>query len=224
MPDQFGKLTVTQIAWLVGAAKRIYALPQNLLTGRPHQGQAKRRLRHFELNGHLVPGGSAPAFPRQFDGTDSYTTDTGGTQFTVHDMLGIHRGRKRGAYSSPHDTGSRGIAEQRNGLWQIITMEPHALLIRGEVNMGSAGLDAGDAVITIDNVKIMNPVGAILAEGPVTQVVNLFGDAGDDGALVLAVWEDDIDDGGVGSGSGGSGSGGSGADGRWVSIGVTCPA
>ncbi len=221
MPETFIKLTVAQLSYIVGGVKKALNLPQNLPQRRPQGGSGKLRLRHFELNAHMPPGGTAAAFPRDFDGTDSYVTDTGGTEFDVHDMLGIYRGRKRGAYSSPHDTGSRGIAQLRNGIWQIISMQPHALTIEALTN---GAVLTSDAIITIDTVKILNPIGAILAEGLPTQVENTFSDAADTNAVLIAVWDDDLADDGVGSGSGGSGSGGSGADGRWKCIAIECPA
>lgn len=217
------EIDLDQISRIIRAVERLEKLPPNPPVGRPQGPVPQPNLRHFELAAHLVPGGSAPAYPRDFDGTDDYDTDLAGDQFTVHDLLGIHRGRAEGAYSAPHDTGSRGMAQKRNGLWQIVQMQPHAAMIRCSVNMGS-GLLTSDTVITVDNVFIVGPPGAILAEGPVTQVLNLLADAADDDGVLLAYWEDDIDDAGAGSGSGGSGSGGSGADGRWISLGPICPA
>lgn len=215
------EMDLDQISRIIRAVERIEKLPLNLLFGRQHGPVPKPNLRHFELAAHLVPGGSALAYPRDFDGTDDYDTDLAGDQFTVHDMLGIHRGRANGAYSSPHDTGSRGMAQKRNGLWQIIQMQPHAAMIRCLTN---GVVLTSDAIITVDAVFIVGPPGAILAEGPVTQVINYLEDAADDDAVLMAYWEDDIDDAGDGGGSGGSGSGGSGADGRWISLGPICPA
>ncbi|KKN79793.1 hypothetical protein LCGC14_0336480 [marine sediment metagenome] len=215
------EIDLDQISRIIRAVERVEKLPPNPPAGRPRGPVPKPNLRHFELAAHLVPGGSALAYPRDFDGTDDYTTNLSGTKFTVHDLLGIHRGRAQGAYSSPHDDGSRGIAEKRNGLWQIIAMQPHALKIECLTN---GAVLTTDANITVDNVKILFPVGAIFAEGLPTEIVNRFKDEADTNAIVTASWDDDIADDGVGSGSGGTGSGGSGADGRYACDDITCPA
>lgn len=214
------ELDLDQVSRIIRGTELIEHLAKTLLFGQRHGPVPTPNLRHFELAAHLFPGDSALAFPRVFDGTDSYDTDTGGTKYTVHDHLAIYRGRARGAYSAPHDIGSLGMAEKRNGQWQIISMQPHALLIQCLAN-GAFADDA--AIITIDNVTILQPIGAILAEGLPTQIENSFADEVDDNAKIIACWDDDIDDDGAGSGSGGSGSGGTGADGKWKCLAIACP-
>ncbi len=221
MGGPFVDADLDQWSRVIRAVERMEKLPLTLLVGRQHGPVVNPNLRHFELAAHLFPGDSALAYPRDFDGTDDYTTDLSGTKFTVHDMLGIHRGRAQGAYSSPHDDGSRGIAQKRNGLWQIIAIQPHALKIECLTN---GAVLTSDTNITVDNVKILFPIGAIFAEGLPTEIVNRFSDAADTNAIVTASWDDDIADDGVGSGSGGTGSGGSGADGRYACDDITCPA
>lgn len=214
-------LDLDQVSRIIRGTEMIEQLLKTSWVRQLHGPVPTPNLRHFELAAHLFPGDSALAFPRVFDGTDSYDTDTGGTKYTVHDMLAIHRGRARGAYDAPHDTGSRGIVEKRNGLWQIISMQPHALQIQCFAN---GAFTAEDEIITIDTVTILQPIGAILAEGLPTQIENTFADEVDNNAKIIATWDDDIDDDGAGSGSGGSGSGGSGADGKWKCLAIACPA
>lgn len=192
-----------QASWLIQAAESEFARHKNDRPPRPKDYSPQSRIRHFELSAALTPGGNALAYPRDFDGTDDYTTDTGGSTFKVYDILGLYRGRAEGAFSSPEDTGSRGIAIKRNGLWQIVAMQPHALEIHALVNMG-AGLGTGDSNITVDAVNIMNPIGAILVEGPITTIPNTFADASDDNSIVIASWDESAV--------------------AWKCIGVKCPA
>jgi len=67
---------------------------------------------HFELYDALTPGEMALAYPRWYDvETNQYVTDVDDDKsFYVSDILGLHRGRAREAFDSPHNEGSFGEA------------------------------------------------------------------------------------------------------------------
>lgn len=149
-------------------------------------------VRHIELSDDLdpTPGGTADAYPRNWNGT-AYVTDLTATPFEVVDVLGIYRGRGRNSFSQTWD-GSKGRAVLRNGQWEIEELQPHATEITCLIDM-AAGLVTTDVNITVDTATIMSPVGAIWAFGLVTSVLNKHDFAGDDDGVVTAKWNEDTD-------------------------------
>jgi hypothetical protein len=150
------------------------------------------KVRWFELKDALTPGGSATAHRRKWDAdAEEYETDTDAdAEFEVYDELGLWRGRAKDEYSSPHDAGSIGWAQKLDQRWQIIQMQPHALLIRGQ---NTAAVATTDETFTIDSVTVEFPVGAIITDqdpaGNIT-IHNVHDHEGDDEAEVAATWSE----------------------------------
>lgn len=110
----------------------------------------------FELLANLAPGGSALA--RLVD--DSAAT------FTVHDALGVCRGRAR---SEGYHAGSIGYARFYHdlGRWEVIAMQPHALILGALVNEAS-GVERTTATFAVDGVVMLQPTGGLLDTVPTT--------------------------------------------------------
>ncbi len=136
---------------------------------------------HFELKTALTPGGTATAHLRRYDpDTDAYVTDTDeDLEFVVSDVEGLHRGRARDAFSSPHNEGSIGEARYfaESNRFEIERMQPHALWLVGDVYADFAeGVD-----FEIDGTEIAFPIGSIItntdpaANIPVTNIHNWDG-------------------------------------------------
>ena len=146
------------------------------------------RARYFELKTALLPGLSATAHFRFLSG-GSYETDTDeDKESVVDDTLGVHRGRGRSEYDSPHATGSCGIAVEVNGRYEIVDMQPHALWIAGQ-----ATADFSGGTLTINNVAVVQPIGGLITDqdtaGSIT-VHNKANAEGSAGALLSVMWND----------------------------------
>jgi hypothetical protein len=159
---------------------------------------ATETFRRFELKDDLAPGGTA----------DAYLLEDGEVNeekvFEITDKRGIYRGRKKDKFVSPHDQGSRGEAEYRDGEWQIRWLTPQSLMIHGKL---TADLATTDSTFTIDGVTVMNPIGGLITDqdpGDDVTVYNIFSWEGDNNGIVVAVWNQDT--------------------GRWEAIQVECPA
>jgi len=139
--------------------------------------------RKFELKDTLTPGGTATAYQMPWSGS-AYVTDTS-EEFEVVDTLGTYRGRAKGTEHGSYGEAAWSEEAQR---WEITQIEPHALRIKCQVDMGS-GLSTTDSTITVDNVLIMQPTGAILL-AEVTEIDNNFDWEADDDARVDAVWDE----------------------------------
>jgi hypothetical protein len=148
----------------------------------------REAIKLFELKTALTPGSTADAYPLDDEGDP--ITDDADVVFEVVDTRGIYRGRAKDAYSSPHDQGSRGEARLRNGVWEITYLQPHALLIRGQL---TADLEATDATCTIDGVEVMQPSGAIIVTtDPAANVTstNRHKHEGSENGEVTAAWDE----------------------------------
>lgn len=152
-------------------------------------------LQYFELKDAIEPGDtSATAYLRFWNGS-AYETTTE-IEFEVYDVLGIHRGRAKDAFSSPHDDGSFGSArfKSASGQWEIDDMTPHALMIHGQL---TADLATTDSTTTIDGTEIMQPVGGIITNtDPAASITvnNLFSFEGDNDGQLIAVWNEEDED------------------------------
>lgn len=151
----------------------------------PPSGLVEQR---FELKDSLSPGSIADAHPR----TGGVTDTDPELVFSVSDILGEYRGRARDAFSSPDNRGSLGRAVLVGAVWEIRELEPHAMKIKALIDM-SLGLKDVDENITIDEVTITQPVGAILMDPTITEVTNVLSEDGDDDAIVYAEWNQDLE-------------------------------
>lgn len=149
-------------------------------------------IRRFELKQALTAtvGANATAYYLDDDGAQN-----GSVQFEVYDELGIWRGRAEGTYSPPHDKGSQGYARLMadSGNWEIIQMQPNALMILGQATADVSTLDAN---FTIDGVVVLSPSGAIITHADPAgsqTIVNLFNWGLDDDANVIAMWDENGD-------------------------------
>ena len=164
------------------------------------------RFKYFELYDSLAPGGSAEAYPMEYDDDSGlYVTDLTEDTFTVYDVGGRFRGRARGVESGWD--GSKGLAVYRNGRWEIDWLQEHATWILCLVN---GAFETGDANISVDNIVVIAPTDTALRMSNITEVDNLHSWAGGDGQTLQARWDDsyelwravqkDCGSGGVGSG------------------------
>lgn len=153
----------------------------------PGSGSGEEEFRRFELKDALTPGSNATAHPLDKDGV---VDTTAANEFEVYDFHGLYRGRARNAYSSPHNRGSRGEAKRHSdsGHWEIVQMEPHALMIKG-----AATADWTASTFTIDGVTVLQPIGGIITNfdpaGNVT-VTDTFDWDGSNNDTVIAVWNE----------------------------------
>jgi hypothetical protein len=145
-------------------------------------------IRRFELKDALTPGGTATAYLRRYV-SGAWETDTQ-HEFELVDRWGAFRGRAKSAYYSPHADGSRGTAWNPHDLpeWEILTMQPHALMVRG-----LATADFTGSTIVIDGVNVKQPTGGlIVTTDPAADltVYNDIGFIGKDNDLVYAEWDE----------------------------------
>ncbi len=157
------------------------------------QGKGKPE-RFFELKTALTPGELAEAHPATWDGEAWIVNTEEDAVFDVRDTLGVFRGRARDAYSEPHNLGSRGLARwcSEQDVWRIVELQPHALTIDGKL---TDDLATTDSTFEIDNVRVMQPTGAIIVHAdpaePIT-VNNKFSWEGDEEGYVQAQWNEAI--------------------------------
>ncbi len=148
-------------------------------------------VRHFELKEALDPGDNATAYGRKYvDGSWTTSTDAD-DEFQVYDIQGEFRGRKKDKYAGDHTQGSRGRAvwTPDRGVFEITHLTPHALLIQGALTDAATA----DANFSIENVIVLNPVGAIITDSDPAgsiNVTNVFGHWGSDENLVVAAWDE----------------------------------
>jgi hypothetical protein len=146
-------------------------------------------LRRFELKDALAPGGNATAYLWESDGPN---TDI---EFEVYDALGTCRGRAKDAYGSPHNQGSRGYAAfmPETEHWEVISVQPHALTIRGQA---TGDVATTDSTFTIDGTAVMQPTGGLITDqdpaGNIT-IYNVFSWEGDEDGEVQADWNEGTD-------------------------------
>ena len=154
--------------------------------------------RYFELAGDLAPGGSAEAWPAFWDSSEEdYITDHDGTKFTVYDILKQFRGRG-GDPTGTAPPGSKGKAVYRHGHWEIEKLEFHATLITAIVNEPSpgtgspSGFTADYITIQVLDVVVTQPLDTalIMGSGQIDEVYNVHKWEGDDGARIVAFWND----------------------------------
>jgi hypothetical protein len=150
--------------------------------------------RHFELKDALTPGGNATAHPLEWDSdAGDWTVDTDAAdEFEVYDVLGVFRGRAKDAYGDPHSQGSRGVAryDGERGVWRIVELTPHALVIRGQL---TAALATTDATCTIDGLEVMQPSGAIIVNSDPAAAMtstNRHSHEGSEDGEVTAMWDE----------------------------------
>ncbi len=144
--------------------------------------------KYFELSDPLEPGGTAPAFPRNWNGTE-YVTDTDTDTFDVVDVLERFRGRGRDFTDPANELeGSIGLAISRNGQWEIEHLQPHALFI---VCAADGAFTSSTEPVSIKDVIVIQPVDtALLMEDPTITVDNPHDYEGSDGARIVGMWND----------------------------------
>jgi hypothetical protein len=171
--------------------------------------KAGPEFRRFELTEDLTPGGSAEVNWQLWHGygnTYKEITPIAGAEAAhkVYDIDGIWRGREKGKYSSTRAAGSKGLAvyAMNSGQWEIVSMQPSALLIKGTMNgvavaNDSDNLETTDPHCYITVTGIMQPVGGLIThtfedEDPVSGVLvyNSLQWDGNDGAAVRARWDE----------------------------------
>ncbi len=154
-----------------------------VLLVRPRGGSA---FQYFELYDSLAPGGSAEAYPMEYDDDSGlYVTDLTQDTFTVWDAGSRFRGRARGVESGWD--GSKGLAVYRDGNWQIEWLQPHATWI---VCLVYDKFEITDTWILVDTVGVTGPTDSALLMGSVSQVANIHEWSGGDGQTLQAVWND----------------------------------
>ncbi len=154
------------------------------------QGGDATEQRHFELKSAHTPGSTTPAHPQDWNGSAWVTDTDSAREFDVTDPLSEYRGRGKDTYSTPHDDGSIGVAEQNSvsDEWEIVRMQPNALALEGSIY--------ADATLEADGVHVMNPSGAIIVDqdpaGNIT-FTNPHSHADiDEDMLVYLVWDESI--------------------------------
>jgi hypothetical protein len=147
----------------------------------------------FELKTALAPGSSATAHPLEWTGSQYEPNTEAALEFTVQDPFSHFRGRAKDVYSSPHNNGSRGIAQwfSDRKAWEIVEMlTPHALMILGDATSDYSG------DFSIDGVKVLQPIGGIITNtDPAGNVAvsNIQGLHGDEDDTIIAVWDEETD-------------------------------
>lgn len=147
------------------------------------------QFRRFELKDALTPGGTATAYWRKYTGS-AWETDTD-VEFEVIDRFSLFRGRAKDAYSSPHNDGSRGLAWKPHDLadWEIVCMQPHALMVRGTANADVSG----GAITLSTGYGVMQPTGGLIVTtdpAATLAVSNPFAFNIDSGGAVTAAWSE----------------------------------
>ena len=148
----------------------------------------REAIKLFELKTALTPGSTADAYPLDDEGDP--ITDDEDLVFEVEDVCGVYRGRAKDAYDEPHDQGSRGEARLRNGVWEIVYLTPHALVIRGQL---TAALATTDSTCTIDGLEVMQPSGAIIVNSDPAAAMtstNRHSHEGSEDGEVTAMWDE----------------------------------
>lgn len=169
--------------------QRVWAV-QSTATGRWEVLSPGHDVARFELKTALSSPGSpqsATAYLLPWNGS-AYAEDTD-IEITVWDVLGTRRGRAKNG-----DPGSQGYAKWMPdaGRWEILEMQPHALVIAAQVNNAS-GIAATDATMAIDNVAVIQPTGALLLSTP-SVADNLLAMPYADDARVICFWNEADDD------------------------------
>jgi len=141
-------------------------------------------VRRFELKDALTPAStSATAYACDED----WAEDTS-VEFEVYDPLKRFRGRAIDTPTSG-DKGSQGEARfcPDNGHWEIVWMQPHALVISC---LASAAND-GTSAISVDTVTVAQPTGGLLMAA-VTSVANVHLWKCNDNANIDAIWDESL--------------------------------
>ena len=123
---------------------------------------------YFELTDILQMGQSANAYKLVSSGDGGYSLPSIDREaIVVFDANGQFRGRAKDAYASPHSNGSRGMAVWLAEVWQIVQMQPAALMWKGIVDVSAGAVfatvmqPAGGLVVGFDPVNsnvISNPL------------------------------------------------------------------
>lgn len=150
----------------------------------------------FELRTALAPGGNASAWLLHWSPSSSDFTIFGASMlwFTVHDAYGMFYGRKRGAYGSPHNLGSRGRAQwcQDARRWEITYLQPAALMLTGT----TTATVSSTGPFTVSSPTVMQPIGGLIcdqdpgANMTVHAVHEHWADV-QSGARIEAAWNED---------------------------------
>jgi hypothetical protein len=144
--------------------------------------------RYFELYDSLAPGGTAQAFPMEFDSDSGlYVTQLNEDTFPVIDVGSRFRGRARDTMESPDEDGSKGLAIFRNGEWEIEWLQDHATWA---LCLVSSKFEIDDEFIPVDTVSIIGPTDQALEMSNITQAKNIFGWSGGFGQTLMIQWDD----------------------------------
>lgn len=149
--------------------------------------RGRNAFRYFELYDSLAPGGTAEAYPMEFDSDSGlYITQLDEDTFPVIDVGSRFRGRARGVESGWD--GSKGLAIFRNGAWEIEWLQDHAIWA---VCLVSSKFEEGDGFISVYSVSVIGPTDQALLMGSVTQAVNIHGWSGGFNQTLQIRWRDD---------------------------------
>ncbi len=118
-----------------------------------------QRLRRFELAEDQEPGQTVYAHPRRWTGSEWVTDVRPQNKFLVTDPLGVYRGRGRNG----EVPGSRGLARAPADAsnWEIVDLQPNALLIRGQAYTYVA---KAEAELVIDHAEVLSPSGGLIVD------------------------------------------------------------
>ena len=135
-------------------------------------------------------------YQRIWDGKNWVTIENPALLIELHDHLELFRGRGRGDFEEPYDTGSRGryFYNRVSQKFEILDMEPHTTWIIGTVE---GTVDCEDETFKITPVaEKCFPVGSIITDSdPAEPIVveNYFHLAGENGSPACAWWNEHKD-------------------------------
>lgn len=185
---------------------RLFELYEELVPGTDDSNQEGNSAQAY----HLVPCETA---------TDEtgYDIDDTKDKFTVVDMSGARRGRERDKFSDPHHRGSRGwampwIDKDGDVAWQIVWMQPNAMIIRGgvdesnDVRSDAASFTIGGST-TGAGIAVLQPTGGIITHvnsgsddpGDTMEIDNKFENffrdfvSATEGATIWAIWDEALE-------------------------------
>jgi hypothetical protein len=144
------------------------------------------RFKYFELYDSLAPGGTSQAYPMEFDSDSGlYVTQLSEDTFPVIDVGSRFRGRARGVESGWD--GSKGLAINRNGGWEIEWLQDHAIWA---LCLVSSKFETDDEFISVDTVSVIGPTDQALLMFSVTQALNIHDWSGGFNQVLQIRWDD----------------------------------
>ena len=145
--------------------------------------------RYFELKDNLTPGETKTAYLQEWNGSIWETTTDADKEFEVIDDLSIYRGRGKDKIGSLHGSYGKAQFNSDSDKWEIIELQPHALMITGAAYTAFSGT----GTFAISSVTIMQPTGSIrvdVAPTVNTTVYNPGGLSGSVDTVIVAEWNE----------------------------------